>query len=145
MGSRGRKSVAELTVSNVVPLKSFPPPPGHLSRAQQETWRLVIASRAGDMIAPEAFPVLAEYCRWVENADQVAAAMNKFKPGWAKTDEGLARWSKLQAMQERASRTVASLAVKLRLPPSTRVHPERAGTIERKGVQPKPWEDVEDA
>lgn len=143
MGVRGRKSSAELAVSNVLPLRQLPPPPTHLSPVQQDVWRLVISSRAGEMIAPEAYPVLAEYCRWVETADQIASALKKFKPAWAKTDEGLTRWSRLQAMQERASRTLASLAVKLRLPPSTRVHPEKAGSIARR-TQQKPWEDVED-
>lgn len=145
MRSRGRKSAASLAVSNVVPLQRLPAAPEHLTLAQSETWRLVVASRAGDFIAPEAYPVLAEYCRWVETADQVAQELKGFKPSWAKTEEGLSRWSKLQAMQERASRTLASLAVKLRLPPSTRVHPEKAGRAAMRGEKRKPWEDAEDA
>ena len=138
MGIRGRKSAAELEIAQVVPLRPFPKAPEHLTQAQADVWRLVITSRAAELIPPESYPVLVEYCRAVVAADQVAEELDVFKPEWRKTDEGLRRWDKLLAMQDRLAGKIASLAVKLRITPSTRVHPEKAGTNARKG-----WEIVE--
>lgn len=136
----GRKSPAALAVAPVIELKQIPKPPAHLVSEQAEIWRMVMASSAGNFIQPEAYPVLAEYCRAVINADQIAKQLDNFSPSWAEDDDGLKRWDKLQAMQDRAARRVASLAVKLRLPPSTRTHPDAAGVAERNTAKRKPWQ-----
>lgn len=140
MGSRGRKSSASLAVAAPVKLEHMPEAPAYLTPEQDDIWRLVISSAGGDLISPESYPVLVEYCRAVVSSNQIAAQLDAFDPEWAKDDEGLKRWDKLLQMQEREARKIASLAVKLRLTPSTRVHPEKAGTVERKGVKLKPWE-----
>ena len=138
MGLRGRKSGASLEVAPVVQLRPFPKAPEHLTESQADIWRLVITSRAGELIPPESYPVLVEYCRAITAADQVAEELDAFKSEWRKTDEGLRRWDKLLAMQDRLAGKIASLAVKLRITPSTRVHPEKAGTNARKA-----WEILE--
>ena len=140
MGSRGRKSSASLAVAAPVKLEHMPEAPAYLTPEQDDIWRLVISSAGGDLISPESYPVLVEYCRAVVSSNQIAAQLDAFDPEWANDDEGLKRWDKLLQMQEREARKIASLAVKLRLTPSTRVHPEKAGTVERKGVKLKPWE-----
>ena len=140
MGSLGRKSSASLAVAAPVRLEHMPEAPAYITPEQDDIWRLVISSAGGDLISPESYPVLVEYCRAVVSSNQIAAQLDAFDPEWAKDDEGLKRWDKLLQMQERESRKIASLAVKLRLTPSTRVHPEKAGTVERKGVKLKPWE-----
>ena len=142
MAQRGRKSAASVAVSVIdSPLDAFPQPPSYLSPEQDETWRVVITSRGGDLIAPESYPVLIEYCRAVTGSNQVAAQLDAFDPEWAKDDEGLKRWDKLLAMQDRQAKTVASLAAKLRLTPSSRVQAISAGRNADKGVKRKPWED----
>lgn len=138
MGSRGRTSSAELQIAPVVHLRPIPKAPEHLTESQSDIWCLVMNSRAGELITPESYPVVVEYCRAVVAADQVAQELDEFKPEWRKTDEGLRRWDKLLAMQDRLAGKIASLAVKLRITPSTRVHPEKAGTNARKD-----WEIVE--
>ncbi len=142
MAQRGRKSAASVAVAVVdEKIDAFPSPPSYLNPEQDEVWRTVIASRGGDLIAPESYPVLVEYCRAVIGSNQVAAQLDSFSPEWAKDDEGLKRWDKLLAMQDRLAKTVASLAAKLRLTPSSRVQAISAGRNADKGQKRKPWED----
>ena len=141
MATRGRKSAAALAVAATAQeLQRLPEPPSYLTPEQEDVWRLVVASRGGDLIAPESFPVLVEYCRQVISANQVAAQLDAFDPEWAKDDEGLKRWDKLLAMQDRLAGKVASLAGKLRLTPSSRVQAVSAGRNADKGAKRKPWE-----
>ena len=121
-------------------LDRLPDPPSYLTPEQEDLWRLVIASRGGDLIAPEAYPVLVEYCRASVAANQVASQLDAFDPSWAIDEDGLKRWDKLLAMQDRLSRNVASLGGKLRLTPSSRVQAISAGRNANKGAKKKPWE-----
>ena len=138
--ARGRKAQASLTVAPVTELKNIPKPPTNLTPVQGEVWRLVMSSSAGDFIQSESYPILVEYCRTVVVADEVAEQLNAFDPTWLEDEEGLRRWDRLQAMQDRAGRRAASLATKLRITPSTRTHPEKAGTAERNKSKRKPWQ-----
>lgn len=141
MAQRGRKSAASLSVAVIdQELSKLPEPPAYLSPEQDDIWRVVISSRGGDLVAPEAFPVLVEYCRAVTSANQVASQLDAFSPAWASDDEGLKRWDKLLAMQDRLAKTIASLGAKLRLTPSSRVQAISAGRNADKGAKRKPWE-----
>jgi phage terminase small subunit len=141
MKQRGRKSAAELSVaasSNVVQL---PPPPKHLTDKAGELWRMVMASRSAEMIEPEAYPVLVEYCRGIEQADLIAVELEGFEPAWLKDDDGLKRYDKLLAMQDRLTKVITSCAVKLRLTPSTRFDANTAARVGQKSNAPrKPWQ-----
>jgi hypothetical protein len=139
MGSRGRKSGDELVLAPVVTLNPLPRLPAFLTPEQGDIWRVVIASRAGDLIAPETHPVLVEYCRAVTLSDDIAEEVNAFKPEWRKTDDGLKRWKTLLKMACNQAMVVASLSVKLRLAPSTRIQPITAGRNAAKGEKHKPW------
>lgn len=142
MATRGRKSAASLAVALAEPLTPAPIPsaPSYLTPEQDDVWRMVISSRGGDLIAPEAFPVLVEYCRQVVFANQIAAQLDAFDPEWAKYAEGLKRWDKLHQMQDRSLKAVASLGGKLRLTPASRVQKITAGRNADKGAKRKPWE-----
>lgn len=141
MAARGRKSAASLAVAVVdSDLSKFPEPSAYLSPEQDTVWRSVISSRGGDLISPESYPVLIEYCRAVDSSNKVASQLDAFSPDWANDDEGLKRWDKLLAMQDRLAKTIASLGAKLRLTPSSRVQAISAGRNADKGVKRKPWE-----
>lgn len=143
MGLRGRKSAASLAVSNVLPLRKAASAPAHLTAGQKATWDAVMESSAGNLIAPEAYLVLVEYCRAVADADQVAKMLDNFAPKWAKKADGFKRFERLHAMRKEASARIASLSVKLRLVPSTRILPRGAGRNEARFPQAKPWETDE--
>jgi len=141
MATRGRKSAASMAVpAHPQSLQVLSEPPSYLTPEQDDVWRLVVSSRAGDLISPEAFPVLVAYCRAVTYANQIAAQLDEFDLEWAKDEDGLKRYDKLLAMQERESRKLASLAAKLRLTPSSRVQAVSAGRNADKGAKLKPWE-----
>lgn len=140
MGTRGRKSHESLSVAPVVELRPLPKPPAHLTQDQADIWRMVIASRGGDLIPQESYPVLVEYCRAVCISNEISDELREFKPEWRKTDEGLRRWKTLTQMSRDHGMLVASLSVKLRLSPSTRILPDRAGVNQMKGQKRKPWE-----
>lgn len=136
-----RKSLEAKNVQAVISLpKKIPEPPTNLTGDQGELWRMVMASPAGDMITQDAFPVLSEYCRCITFADTVAVELNKFDPSWAIEDDGLERWNRLLAMQDRLSGRISSLATKLRITPQTRVWKQTAGSIANKSAKRKPWQ-----
>ncbi len=104
---------------------------------------MLVKSAAGDMIDPEAYPLLVEYCRTVSAANAVAEQIEQFDKGWLKDYEGLKRWDKLLAIQSRNSGILAKLSEKLRISPSSRTH---AVTADRKaGKRRKPWEIEQEA
>lgn len=136
-----RKSTAAKAVAPVVTLpKKIPEPPKHLTADQGQIWRLVMAAPAGDMVTPDSYPVLAEYCRLVVQSNQVAAELDEFDPDWATDDEGLRRWETLLKMHDRIVGRIVSVATKLRITPQTRTQQATAGTISRKGGGRKPWQ-----
>lgn len=141
MAKRGKPSADSRSIRPVVKLpQQFAEPPACLTPHQAETWRMVISTPTGDMIGPECFGLLVEYCRCVERADQVAAQLDQFRPEWASDDDGLRRWDRLLAMSDRLAARIALLATKLRATPSTRYRASKAALLAEKTNKPKPWE-----
>ncbi len=141
MKQPGRKSAAELSVVADHGFTKIPPPPKHLSARAGETWRMIMASRAAEMVEPEAYPVLVEYCRSIEQSDVVAEQVKAFKVAGFSTEEGLRRYDKLIMLQEKLTRAITSTAVKLRLTPSTRFDANTAARVGAKSIEAKkPWE-----
>jgi len=145
MASRGRKSAASLEVpaigGAVLPFKGGPrQPPVPLTPKQREVWRSVIDSPAGDMITPEAEPLLVAYCKTAERADQIGRVLDSMADEQLLTEGGFARFERYMAQAERAARMLANLSMKLRIAPSARVHKESAGTISARPRGARPWE-----
>lgn len=137
--SRGRKSQAELAVAQVTELSQIPRPAKHLTPAQADVWRMVMASRSAEMIEPEAYPVLVEYCRLIVTANRVSEQIEKFDPDWLDDDDGLKRWGFLVDKQDKVAGRISSVAVKLRLTPSTRFDSGTASRVGKKSMR-KPWQ-----
>ncbi len=70
MGSRGRKSAAELGVIQGIPER--PKPPDELTSAQAEEWRAVVARMPVNWFPREIWPLLTQYCRHICNARHIA-------------------------------------------------------------------------
>ena len=92
------------------------------------------------MMDASAYPLLAEYCRAVVTADQIAEQLNTFDPEWSKDDDGLRRWDKLTQMQARVQGVISTLSLKLRISPASRYRGEAAGRKAQAGTARKPWE-----
>lgn len=145
MKSRGRKSAAALEVpavgGAVLAFRGGPrQPPIPLTPKQREIWRSVVDSPAGEMVTPESEPLLVEYCRASERADQLGRVMNSMEEEQLLTEGGFARFERYLRASEANARMLSNLAMKLRIAPSSRVHKESAGTISARPRGPRPWE-----
>lgn len=140
MIQRGRKSVSALAVVKDADLAQLPPPPARMSDEQGLIWRTVMASPIAQLIRPEAWPILEEYCRAVVNARRIGALIDSLDPETSTIDE----WDKLLNMQARTQRAMQSLAEKLRIPPSTVHNGEKtaAKLISHAKSTERPWEDL---
>ena len=135
-----------MQVAPVVELKRLPPAPDYLTQDQKDLWVMLVKTTVGDMIDPEAYPLLVEYCRAVTASNTIADQIDSFDSGWLADDDGLKRWDRLQAMQGRNAAILIRLSEKLRISPSTRV---QAITAARKasggGQKRKPWQIEQEA
>ena len=135
MGARGRPSRAELAV---VPFKAAearrPDPPPELTEAQAEVWTSIVESLPADWVSKANAPLMAGFCRHVTAARQIARLIEVAE---ASNAFNLGRYGQLLSMQERETRTLSTLATKLRLARST-VDDRRRTPTPPGG--PRPWE-----
>lgn len=146
MGTRGRKSAAALAVieegfaAPTQSLAKMPEPPSYLTPEQHQVWSEVMGSRAGDLIQPQSFNLLIEYCRAVDMGNKISAQLDAFDPQWVADEDGLKRWDKLHQMAARNQGVISTLATKLRLATTASVRLENASTVLQKGAKLRPWE-----
>jgi hypothetical protein len=141
MGTRGRKSSAELAIvgpSGVVTVNR-PNAPSELGDEQAVEWRQVVNAHAADRFPREQHAMLGAHCRHVvamRRIGQLIAAAEAAEPF------DVAEYDRLLKMQERESRCLASLAVRLGFAYSTAYEkrPAKGGTTAK-----APWESEPDA
>ena len=141
MGTRGRKSTAEMSV--VVPIdtrRKKLEPPADLKAEEAQIFRQLVSACAPDHFVKSDIPLLVAYCTSIHLSRWAADAIesdNSFFTTW-----------------ERATRMIATLATRLRLAPQARIDARAAGRSTRtapdderiweKGWatrdKPKPWE-----
>src|SRR5262245_18308692 len=138
MGSRGRKSGAELTLvarAEEGLVARRPDPPDHLSDEAAAEWRDVVNSLSADHFSRASHPLLEAYCRHALPArriDQMLQGLNE--------EEGATRadYDRLLVMHERESRALASIGVRLGIACASRL--QNAKPINC--VTNKPWEKL---
>lgn len=138
MAERGRKSAASLTLATPAPLVSRIAPPSNLTPAQVAVWLTVVNSKPADWFGDEHAPLLAQYCRHKVQADLVAQQLEDFDPKWLTEDEGLKRYDRLLAMNERESRAMAALMRAMRLTQQSLIRADKVVHAQSKGR--KPWQ-----
>lgn len=141
MGTRGRKSSAELAIIGPrgVETRRRVEPPADLSTEQAEIWRAIVNAHEAAWFGPGSAPVLAALCRHVVAGRRVAGWIATLEAAETGLDEE--RWFKLLARQEAESKVVAALATRLRLTPQSRYTPHGAAAAGRKAHDgPRPWE-----
>jgi len=111
---RGRKSGAALSVVIPVDARRAPsPPPVRLTEAEKELWTALIRSRrAGWYLGAEA--ILESYCRTVTQLHQVEKWLGRMGPDHK-------RFAEILRLRVALVGQLCSLAVKLKLTPSTRL------------------------
>lgn len=118
MATRGRKSSASLQVASLsagIGVSQRLSAPTHLSDAEISVWVQVVNDQPASSFTPTHSPMLEQYCRHIVQARIIADMIMNFEQSWANDDEGLKRYDKLLAMQEREGRAASSLATRLRI------------------------------
>jgi len=148
MAQRGRKSAAELAVAAIVaPVNSESrlTAPVHLTDAEREVWLQVVNDQPANAFTPTHSPLLEQYCRHVVQSRLLADEILNFDRAWLADDDGLKRYDRLLAMQEREGRAASSLATRLRITRQATVDPKTAGRASRNQARArKPWEIASD-
>lgn len=138
MRKRGRVSAAELEVVAGPFPQARPDPPSSLTKEQAEVWRQVVEALPVGWFGPEAHGLLVQYCRHVVEADRLARRIDE---EWKRRPFDEETYARLRDMRARESAVIKSLAVALRLSPSSRMRPETAGrAAARSPGGPRPWE-----
>lgn len=139
MGTRGRKSGAELSTLRVISVKR-PGPPADLTETEQQIWREIVGCMPAGFFRRAQFPILANYARHVARAALLAGEINRFEPAWLRKEGGVQRFDLLLRMAERETRAGTACARSLRLTIQSQRHPSTAGTAMRSVSQyPPPW------
>lgn len=137
MGTRGKASVAALSVAAPVGVCQRPDAPYDLTDEQSEEWWAVVNRMPADWFPRETHALLAQYCRHVVTARRVAQliadAENPKTKGVALDVDA---YDKLLKLQEREGRAMSSLATRMRLTQQTTYDPKKKKPIEAK----RPWE-----
>ena len=118
MATRGRKSSASLQVASLsasIGVSQRLSAPAHMSDAEITVWVQVVNDQPAASFTPTHSPMLEQYCRHIVQARIIADMIMNFDQSWANDDEGLKRYDKLLAMQEREGRAASSLATRLRI------------------------------
>jgi len=140
MGTRGRKSAAELSVISAggVEMTRRPEPPAELTGEQSEAWQYIVAGYDAGRFDRGSQPLLAQYCRHVVAARHVGQLLEAAEK---EPDLDVGAWDQLLKTQERQSARMASLATKLRITPQSRYMPRGAARADgRAHTIPNPWE-----
>jgi hypothetical protein len=132
MGTRGRKSAADLSVISAggVSTTSRPKPPSELTTEQADEWRAIVNHLSADRFPREMHGLLSGYCRHIVALRHVGQLIDAAE----QADElDIGEYDRLLKMQERESRCIASLAVRLGIAQTTIKDTKRS-------VTKKPWE-----
>jgi hypothetical protein len=139
MGTRGRKSAAELGVIPGIPQR--PEPPDELTPQQAEEWREIVDRMPVDWFRREIHPLLCSYCRHVTNARHIAGLIEAAHDLDIGDRKALMRFNRLLGMQERQSSALMGLATRMRLTNQSRYTASSAATAAKGGTTGKPlWE-----
>jgi hypothetical protein len=137
-----RKSAAALAVAQVVSPteRKRLVAPAHISDAERSVWLEVVNDQPADAFSPTHIPLLELYCRHVVQARVIADQIANFEPSWLNDDEGLKRYDRLLAMNEREGRAASSLATRLRITRQAIDQQTVARGLTKDSKKRKPWE-----
>lgn len=125
-----RRSAASLAVSppRVDGRRGRLPAPDDLGEAQRAVWRLIVRSASAGHFRESDVPLLRSFCQSTVLADRAAVELQ----GGPVTAQG--KVSPWLAVLEKAHRSQAVLAVRLRLCPSSRADPKTVARGDTRGA-----------
>lgn len=132
MGTRGRKSAADLALVTPDGSVSRPRPPAELTSEQADEWRSVVNSLPAEQFPRAVHGLLAGYCRHAVALRHVGQLIDAHEQ---EEQVDIQTYDRLLKMQERETRCLASIAIRLGIASVTR--PDISKTP---GSLKKPWE-----
>lgn len=135
MATRGRKSIASLTVAPPLETVARPDAPYDLTDEQSDEWWAVVNRMPADWFPRETHAMLAQYCRHVVRARRIAQLLNAAEGG---KEFDVKEYRDLLRSEEEQSRAIASLATRMRL--SQQATYDKAKAKGKAGGVKKPWE-----
>jgi hypothetical protein len=145
MKQRGRPSAQALDIlsstAKVLDRVERQKPPHDLTDEEVEVWAAVVSTEPSEWFNASTVPLLAQYCRHVVQAKRVAELIERatgdIDPETKCATLTVGDYDRLLRMQERESRAIATLAVKMRIAQqSTTNHRGNKKTI----AGHRPWE-----
>lgn len=133
MGSRGRKSTAELSVIAVDGKPSRLEPPASLSEAERTIFTALVASCDPRHFQASDLPLLVRYCEACTLGDLAATELRR---DGAVVKGKASPWI---VIQEKSVRAMVALSMRLRLSPQSRTDPKTIGR-QQTPIGRKPWE-----
>jgi hypothetical protein len=139
MGTRGRKSIASLSVisSAGMEITRRPDPPNELSDEQAAEWRAIVNRMPATWFSRETQPLLAQYCRHIVAARRVHQLVTALE---ADEDLDFKAWADALKLQQRESSILCSLATKMRI--SQQSTYDKGKAKGGSAAARKPWDDV---
>jgi hypothetical protein len=140
---RGRKSSVSIgiaVVPNSVTSTDRLEAPLILTDAERDVWYQVVNDQPASFFTPTHAPLLEMYCRHVVQSRVLADQILNFDRKWLADDDGLKRYDRLLAMQEREGRAASSIATRLRITKQAIDQQTVARTLINQPKARKPWE-----
>jgi P27 family predicted phage terminase small subunit len=138
---RGPKSTEDRMTVVPATAQRMEPPADVLTESQVELWRGIVDSLPADYFRPWDSPLLVAYCKaysfWLQ-----ASADLETNGITIEDDKGRRLANPAHSILVTQASAMAQLAVKLRLSPSSRISPQKAGTQAAQATGKRPWEQA---
>ena len=136
MGKRGRRSVASLSIvtPHDVLDQGRAKAPRELTSEQTAEWEAIVHRLPHDWFPRETYGLLIDYCRHVIRARKIARLIERLE---RQREVDVDDYDKLCKMAERESRSIASLATKMRISQ----HATYSARKEKGPTARRPWEE----
>jgi hypothetical protein len=139
MKQRGRRSRESLSVVPIDIDGQRPPPPADLTAEEANVWISTVRAMKAGWFTPEAWPLLARYCRHAVLAQMLGQAIEKEIGPKRILPDNLDRFRKLRNMHASEGAMMVRLATKMRLTPHSRTRADTSA-LDPSGGRPKPWD-----
>lgn len=141
MGTRGRKSSAELQVvgEQAVEPTQYPTPPEELNSDQRKEWDAIVQRLPADWFPRETHGTLIQLCRHRARARRIAQLIEAYEL-CEEEEFDPKEYRDLLKAEADTTKTIQSCETKLRLSPQSTQDPKSAGRSKRPKSGSKPWE-----
>ncbi len=133
MGTRGRKSTADLKAVGNIPSIERPEPPAHLTDDQKEVWRSVVSEAPPSEFSRDRWPMLESYCVHTTTRRRCDKVINEIE---AQEEPDTQEWKRVCEIRGKESGLINQLGIRLNIAQSTAYERRKSGGKAKKA----PWQ-----